>query len=139
MIKAALVHYQFEMIHPFKQYNGIIGRIIVPMILRDATNETLLPICLSEYLYHNNNEYFDLLRTTQYSSGYIRWIKFFVDAIEETAKQSAELLMQYERIITEDELKLKHIPSLPKRVNSTPNVRRYDILIEDSDHFRQYP
>lgn len=95
---------------------------MVPMVLRDVTNETLLPICLSEYLYHNNNEYFELLRTTQYSSGYIRWIKFFVDAIGETAKQSAELLMQYERIITEDELKLKHIPPYYLREWTAPQM-----------------
>lgn len=107
LIKAALVHYQFEMIHPFERYNGIVGRIIVPMILRDAVNEALPLLCLSEYMYHYKNDYFDLLRTTQYSGGYIRWIKFFVNAIGQTARQSAELLVQYERIIAEDECFLK--------------------------------
>jgi len=103
LIQAALVHYQFEMIHPFEQYNGIVGRIIIPMILRDTANEALPLLCLSEYLYHNKNEYFDLLRTTQYSGGYIRWIKFFVNAIGETAKQSAKLLEQYEHLIADSE------------------------------------
>ncbi len=107
LIQAALVHYQFEMIHPFEQYNGIVGRIIIPMILRDTANEALPLLCLSEYLYHNKNEYFDLLRTTQYSGGYIRWIKFFVNAIGETAKRSAELLVKYEHTITEDNYFLK--------------------------------
>lgn len=107
LIKAALVHYQFEMIHPFERYNGIVGRIIIQMILHDIIRETLPPMCLSEYLYHNKNEYFDLLRSTQYSGGYIRWIKFFVNAIGQTARQSAELLVQYEGIIGEDECFLK--------------------------------
>lgn len=106
LIKAALVHYQFEMIHPFEQYNGIVGRIIVPMVLSDAANEALPLICLSEYFHHNKNEYFDLLRITQYSGGYIRWIKFFVNAIGEIAKRSAELLEQYERIVAEGEKRL---------------------------------
>ncbi len=39
LIRAALVHYQVEMIYPFERYNGIVGRILVPMILRDATVE----------------------------------------------------------------------------------------------------
>lgn len=63
LIKAALVHYQFEMIHPFERYNGIVGRILVPMVLRDTIGEAMPLICLSEYLYHNKNEYFDLLAT----------------------------------------------------------------------------
>ena len=116
LIKAALVHYQFEMIHPFERYNGIVGRIIVQMALRDIANEPLLLICLSEYFYHNKNEYFDLLQTTQYSGGYIRWIKFFVDAIGKAAKRSAQLLIQYEAIVAKDKKHLKDIRLLPKSV-----------------------
>lgn len=41
LIKAALVHYQFEMIHPFERYNGIVGRIIVPMVLCNIANNAL--------------------------------------------------------------------------------------------------
>ncbi len=107
LIQAALVHYQFEMIHPFEQYKGIVGRIIIPMILCNTANEALPLLCLSEYLYYNKNEYFDLLRTTQYSGGYIRWIKFFVNAIGQTSKQSAELLVKYEHTVTEDNYFLK--------------------------------
>ena len=118
LIKAALVHYQFEMIHPFERYNGIVGRILVPMVLRDTIGEAMLLICLSEYLYHNKNEYFDLLRTTQYSGGYVRWFKFFVNAVGQAAKQSAEQLMQYEQHIIEDLEHLMDIENLPKSVFS---------------------
>lgn len=103
LIKAALVHYQFETIHPFEQYNGVVGRIVVSMVLQSFDIEVMPQICLSEYLYYNKNEYFDLLRTTQYSGGYVRWIKFFVKAIGESAKQSAESLVQYEYTAAKDE------------------------------------
>jgi len=103
LIKAALVHYQFETIHPFGQYNGVVGRIVVSMVLQSFDIEVMPLICLSEYLYYNKNEYFDLLRTTQYSGGYVRWIKFFVKAIGESAKQSAESLVQYEYTAAKDE------------------------------------
>lgn len=106
LIQAALVHYQFEVIHPFEQYNGIVGRILVPMVLSNSIGEALPMLSLSEHLYKNKNEYFDLLTSTQYSGGYIRWIKFFVNAIGETTKRSYELLMQYERIIAEDSSQL---------------------------------
>lgn len=121
LIKAALVHYQFEMIHPFEQYNGIVGRIVISMILHDIIKDALPLMCLSEYMYYNKNEYFDLLRTTQYSGGYIRWIKFFINAIQETTKQSAELLIQYESIISKDEYHLKENGKLPKSILAVYN------------------
>lgn len=107
LIKAALVHYQFEMIHPFERYNGIVGRILVPMVLRDVVGEARKLVCLSEYLYHNKNEYFDLLRSTQYSGGYIRWIKFFVNAVGQATERSATLLVQYEDTILRTERRIK--------------------------------
>ena len=116
LIKAALVHYQFEMIHPFERYTGIIGRILVPIILRDIIGGARPLICLSEYLYHNKNEYFDLLRTTQYSGGYIRWIKFFVNAVGHAAKQISEILMQYEKTVAKGWNCLTQISSTPQSV-----------------------
>ena len=116
LIKAALAHYQFEMIHPFERYNGIVGRIIVSMIFFNNVRESKPIICLSEYLYHNKNEYFDLLQSTQYSGGYIRWIKFYVNAISEIAKRSSQLLIRYEDIVAKDIKQLENIQLLPKSV-----------------------
>lgn len=73
-------------------------------------------ICLSEYLHHHKNEYFDLLRTTQYSGGYIRWIKFFVNAVGEIAKCSAELLIQYENNILRDGKQIKESNSFSRNI-----------------------
>ena len=119
LIQAALVHYQFEVIHPFEQYNtiqynGIVGRILVPMVLSNSIGEALPMLRLSEYLYKNKNEYFDLLTTTQYSGGYIRWIKFWVNAVGESAKRSAKLIIRYEDIMVKDKKQLKDIQLLPK-------------------------
>ena len=116
LIKAALVHYQFEMIHPFERYNGIVGRIIVPIMLSDVAREAKLLICLSEYLYHNKNEYFDLLRSTQFSGGYIRWIKFFLNAVRETVKQTAKTLLQYEHLLERDQKLLASVEKLPPSI-----------------------
>ena len=133
LIKAALVHYQFEMIHPFERYNGIVGRILVPMVLRDVIGDARQLICLSECLYHNKNEYFDLLRSTQYSGGYIRWIKFFVNAVGQAAKRSAEQLIQYEQAIAEAEDRLIHIGNLPKSVYSVlKHLKRFPITTVSS-------
>ena len=128
LIKAALVHYQFEMIHPFEQYNGIVGRILATMVLSNTIGEALRLLSLSEYLYNNKNEYFDLLTSTQYSGGYIRWIKFFVNAIRETAKQSAGVLEQYERIIAEGEKHLIYMRTYYKSIVTVyEHLKRFPI------------
>lgn len=133
LIRAALAHYQFEMIHPFERYNGIVGRIMVPMMLRDVMQEGALLICLSEYLYHNKNMYFDLLRSTQYSGGYIRWIKFFVNAVGQAAKQSADILLRYEQHIATDWENLVAVGNLPKSVFAVYEyLKRYPIISSPS-------
>ena len=69
-----------------------------------------------EYLYRNKNEYFDLPRATQYSGGYIRWIKFFVKAVGEAVKQSSEVLLQYEHVIAKDKKLLVNKGKVPRSI-----------------------
>ena len=107
LIQAALAHYQFEMIHPFEKYNGIVGRILIFMVLQKIADKASLGLCLSEYLFFNKNEYFDILRSTQYSGGYIRWIKYFMRIINEAAQTSVALLKRYEEMIKQNEEKLR--------------------------------
>lgn len=114
LVQAALVHYQFEMIHPFEKYNGIVGRILPFMVLQNSAGKALPALCMSECLYFNKNEYFDMLRTTQYSGGYIRWIKFFIRSINEAATGVIRKLRQYETVLKSGEEKLRDLLS-PKK------------------------
>lgn len=114
LVQAALVHYQFEMIHPFEKYNGIVGRILPFMVLQNSAGKALSALCMSECLYFNKNEYFDMLRTTQYSGGYIRWIKFFIRSINEAATGVIRQLRQYETVLKSGEEKLRDLIS-PKK------------------------
>jgi Fic family protein len=106
LAKASLVHYQFEMIHPFQRYNGIVGRIIFPMILYAHGIQSAPFWGLSEFLYFNKNDYFDILSTTQYSGGYIALIKYFVRCIYISAKRASSQIEELVQIITEDESKI---------------------------------
>ncbi|WP_418747113.1 Fic family protein [Frisingicoccus sp.] len=107
LIQAALVHYQFEMIHPFEKYNGVVGRILIFMVLQKIADKALPGLCLSEHLFFNKNEYFDILSATQYSGGYVRWIKYFIRIINESAQTSAALLKKYEETIKLNEERLR--------------------------------
>lgn len=129
IIKAAMAHYQFEMLHPYEIGNGILGRILVSMILHETIGEAISFLCLSEFWYYNKNEYFDLLRSTQYSGGYERWIKHFVRAIGEVAEHSAKLFEEYETIVAKDENQLRMAMPSAKSVRLVYNyLKKFQVV-----------
>ena len=103
LTKAALAHYQFETIHPFEYYNGIVGRVLIFMILRATGLKAPCFMSLSEFLYNNKNEYFDIISSTQRSGSHIRWIKFMIRGIIEAANQAVIRLDKYEKLIEHSE------------------------------------
>ena len=121
LTKTALVHYQFESIHPFECYNGIVGRILIFMILRATGLKTSYYLSLSEFLYNNKNEYFDIISSTQRSGNHIRWIKFMIRGVFEAANQAVIRLDKYEQIIKCDEATL-----LSRNVLTKNNVKVYE-------------
>jgi len=108
IIRAALTHYQFEMVHPFDRYNGIVGRILISKTLQNAGLDSIRYLNLSECLYYNRNNYFDKLRSTQLSGGYILWIKFFIQMIYKAANASITQIKRYQKIVKIDEEKIKN-------------------------------
>ncbi|MCL1976248.1 MAG: Fic family protein [Firmicutes bacterium] len=121
LVKAALAHYQFEMIHPYDCYNGVIGRIMFPMILHSYGIRAAPYIRLSEYLYYRKNDYFAILGSTQYSGGYIALIKFFVRGIYESAMEAINKIDQLHQIIIEDEHKIVELGSSAKKLMAVYN------------------
>ena len=103
LVKAALAHYQFETIHPFERYNGIVGRILISTILGSSVLSVPWIISISEFLYKNKNDYFDIISSTQHSGGYIRWIKFLLLGIRQAANQAIIRFDKYEKFIERDE------------------------------------
>lgn len=97
LIKMAIIHHQFESIHPFYDGNGRTGRIIAILYL--VTNDLLdLPILyLSRYITHNKAEYYRLIQAvrdngTDNSTNWIDWIVFMLKGVEETAKDTIHLV-----------------------------------------------
>ena len=106
LIKSALIHYQFEMIHPYECYNGIIGRLLIFKLLHDAGLEAVRYLSLSELFYNNKSEYMGKLTSTQKSGDYLLWIKFILHAIHQAAQRSIEQIKNYEQIVRLDEAKI---------------------------------
>ncbi len=106
LLKTALVHYQFETIHPFLDGNGRIGRMLITLML---LNEGILhqPVLyLSLYLKVNRIEYYDRLSEVRLKGNYEQWIKFFLQGIIETCDDGIKTIKSINSLIKSDEEKL---------------------------------
>lgn len=80
-IMAALIHYQFETIHPFIDGNGRIGRLITQLFLKEKKVMTEPALPLSTYLLKEQARYYTGISSVQLSGTYEKWITFFLKAI----------------------------------------------------------
>ena len=98
LVQLAVLHAQFEIIHPFVDGNGRLGRMLVPIFLFEKNLLSRPMMYLSGYLESNRPEYYRLLRLLgQEEGGWDDWIEFFLKALTEQAKVDAE---KATRIIT---------------------------------------
>lgn len=87
VVKAAIVHFQFESIHPFLDGNGRIGRLLIPLMMYQNGLTKYPNIFVSEYLEEHRPEYYARLNAVSESGRWIEWIEFFLDAvIEQTSR-----------------------------------------------------
>lgn len=112
LIKMALMHYQFEAIHPFSDGNGRTGRILLLLYLKLSGLLDTPAIYLSEYIIKNKTDYYKCLRSVTENNDWENYILYMLDMIEETSNKGLERLNKITTSITKtsDEIKAK----LPK-------------------------
>jgi len=94
LIKIALIHYQFETIHPFLDGNGRIGRLMVNLFLKENNMLSYPTLYISYYLKRNRIEYYDRLTEVREKGSFEQWVKFFLQGIYESAEDSIESIDQ---------------------------------------------
>ena len=101
LIKAALVHAQFETIHPFLDGNGRLGRLLIVLMLLDSGVLDVPILYVSLYLKSKREQYYKLLSETRFEATWMEWVIFFLEGIEETSAQGVltaqNLLALFER------------------------------------------
>jgi len=116
LIKLALIHYQFETIHPFSDGNGRTGRIINILYLVFQGLLDLPVLYLSKFVIDRKNEYYRLLRHVTEKREWEPWILYMLDAIEETASFTRKRILHIRDLMAETMEVAKE--TLPGRVYS---------------------
>lgn len=92
LIRAGLIHYQFETIHPFLDGNGRIGRLLITLFLMENKVLSTPALYISYFLKKNRIEYYDRMNEVRSKGNYEQWIKFFLEAVYESAKDAIETI-----------------------------------------------
>lgn len=88
LIRAALIHYQFETIHPFLDGNGRVGRLLITLFLMEKKVLSTPALYISYFLKKNRVEYYDRMTEVRTKGNYEQWVKFFLQAIMESAEDA---------------------------------------------------
>jgi Fic family protein len=112
LVKMALIHFQFESIHPFYDGNGRSGRIlnVLYLVLKELLELPILYI--SRYIINHKNEYYRLLQEVRINQNYQNWILFMLDAVEDTANKSCDLIENIKRMMDKIQIVIQN--KLPK-------------------------
>jgi Fic family protein len=107
LVKAALVHVQFETIHPFLDGNGRLGRLLITFLLceRGVLREPLL--YLSLYLKQHRETYYELLQAVRERGAWEDWLEFFLRGVVETARQGTQTAQDLIRLFTQDRARIE--------------------------------
>lgn len=112
LVRMAIIHHQFESIHPFYDGNGRTGRIINILFLIKEELLDLPILYLSRYINLNKAEYYRLLQFTRDTNKWEDWVLFILEAVERTAKQTIFIIKNIKEIMQSYKERIRN--ELPK-------------------------
>jgi len=91
LVQCALMHKQFEAIHPFLDGNGRVGRLLITLFLIERGRLSQPLLYLSAFLEAHRQEYYDRLQRVRTDADWIGWLRFFLTGVAETAREGVRL------------------------------------------------
>jgi Fic family protein len=108
LVRAGLVHAQFETIHPFPDGNGRVSRLLITFMLcaKEVLREPIL--YLSLFFKKHRRLYYDRLNGTREDEGWTAWMDFFLQGVRDTANQAARTASNIDKLFRTDKEKIEH-------------------------------
>lgn len=122
LIRIALIHYQFETIHPFLDGNGRVGRLLITLYLMWRGVLTFPSLYISYYLKKNRLEYYDRMTEIRRNGDYEQWIKFFLRALIVSSENAISTI---QRLLELHERNIKLVRDMKRVSGSTLKVFLY--------------
>ncbi len=122
LIKIAILHYQFESIHPFLDGNGRIGRLLIPLYIQSKGMLDKSCLYISDYIERNKDIYYDILTRVRTHNDMIAWIKFFLKAVIETSKAAKEKFRNVVELTMEMDKVIMNLPIKPENAKKVIDV-----------------
>ena len=126
LVKMAIIHHQFESIHPFYDGNGRTGRIINILFLIQKNLLDLPVLYLSRYIIKHKNDYYRLLQKVRQTGEWEEWIIYMLDGIEKTANESIILISHIKKLMQQYKQTIR---------TGSPKIYSQDLL----NNLFQYP
>lgn len=124
LLQCAIVHYQFEAIHPYEDGNGRIGRLMIPLMLANRHLLSVPLLYLSGYIEQHKEKYYELLLNVSCKSEWIEWVRFFLLAVIHQSKVAIQLIEDL------DKLRVEYIKKTNIKKISGSVIKIIDILFE---------
>ena len=126
LVKMAIIHHQFESIHPFYDGNGRTGRIINILYLIQKKLLHLPVLYLSHFIIENRNEYYSLLQQVREKDEWESWILFMLDGVEKTATETMYVINEIKKLMQQYKERIR---------TQLPKIYSQDLL----NNFFKYP
>ncbi len=116
LIQTALIHYQFETIHPFLDGNGRIGRLLITLFLMEKQILSSPSLYISYFLKKNRIEYYDRMSEVRAKGDYEQWVCFFLEALYECAADSIQTINRLSELHKTNESRIESLGRSAKNV-----------------------
>jgi Fic family protein len=102
LIRAALIHYQFETIHPFLDGNGRVGRLLITLFFMEKEVLSAPALYISYFLKKNRIEYYDRMTEVRNKGNFEQWVTFFLQAILESTEDAVDKIQKLSLLHTKN-------------------------------------